>query len=516
MRTETAQRVVVLGREGAARDQLVGALDDLGVAPVWVGRPGQNNPDALLSLNPNKIVISLEPAIELELEPYIEILGQPGISVVYDDAESSKGLDGWDLNRWARHFAAKLLGHSSLPPLPGKPSDAAAEQVAAPVGSLPDFGHIPVADDFAAPAEPEAAPAWQDNSHYEELEIDQGELQRALEQLDRSLSDGYSADAGSALDFELAPLSDEENSLLTDLDVGPDVAPAVIEASIFDLPPEPAMPAGGGSEALQDTVSDEELRAFLMQNAATVVHDAPTPDAARKVLPDARYELALAPEDMSFEAVEQAKPVAAPEFDLSRYALVDETPAEDAAGNAVDAAHKAEPRVRDGGKSGLFLVISGVGGPGALRSLLDQIPADFQGIVALSHQIDPTQIPAFRTQLQKVSKLPLEAIEDNEYLKTGHIYLLPPDCTLFKTPLGYQCLRGGLAKFIDQIDHDAEILVLSGADAALSQALIQVSVVSRNIHVQNPDDCYESGLVRQLVNAGAPVLERDIIDQWFN
>lgn len=515
MRTETAQRVVVLGREGAARDQLVGALDDLGVAPVWVGRPGQNNPDALLSLNPNKIVISLEPAIELELEPYIEILGQPGISVVYDDAESSKGLDGWDLNRWARHFAAKLLGRSSLPPPPGKASDVAAERADAPAGPGPDFAHIPVAGDFAPPADPEAVPAWQDNSHYEELEIDQGELQRALEQLDRSLSDGYSEDAGSAMDFELAPLSEEENSLLTDLDVSAEATPDAIEASFPD-PTTAAMPVAGGNEAAPDAVTDEELRAFLMQNAATVVHDAPTPDAVRKGLPDAGFELALAPEDMSFEAVEQAKPVAAPEFDLSRYALVDETPAEDAAGNAADAAPKPEPRVRDGGKSGLFLVISGVGGPGALRSLLDQIPADFQGIVALSHQIDPTQIPAFRTQLQKVSKLPLEAIEDNEYLKTGHVYLLPPDCTLFKTPLGYQCLRGGLAKFIDQIDHDAEILVLSGADAALSQALIQVSVVSRNIHVQNPDDCYESGLVRQLVNAGAPVLERDIIDQWFN
>ena len=519
MRTETAQRVVVLGREGAARDQLVGALDDLGVAPVWVGRPGQNNPDALLSLNPNKIVISLEPAIELELEPYSEILGQPGISVVYDDAESSKGLDGWDLNRWARHFAAKLLGRSSLPPLPEKASEATGEEpAAAPLDVVPDFAHIPVADDFAALVEPEAVPAWQDNSHYEELEIDQGELQRALEQLDRSLSDGYSADAGSVLDFELAPLSEAESSLLTDLDIEPDAGPAVIDAPIFDSPPIAAMPVVTGSEDGQDTVSDEELRAFLIQNAATVTHDPPAPDTARTTLPNAGFELALAPEDMSFEAVEQAKPVAAPEFDLSRYALVDETPgdAADATESAADAAPKAEPRVRDGGKSGLFLVISGVGGPGALRSLLDQIPADFQGIVALSHQIDPTQIPAFRTQLQKVSKLPLEAIEDNEYLKTGHVYLLPPDCTLFKTPLGYQCLRGGLAKFIDQIDHDAEILVLSGADTALSQALIQVSVVSHNIHVQNPDDCYESGLVRQLVNAGAPVLERGIIDQWFN
>lgn len=520
MRTETAQRVVVLGREGPARDQLVGALGDLGVAPVWVGRPGQNNPDSLLLLNPNKIVVSLEPAIELELEPYGEILGQPGISVVYDDAESSKCLDGWDLNRWARHFAAKLLGRSLLPPAPVKPSEAVAEQSLNTQTDVSEFSDIPVADDFSVDAEPAALPQWQNDSHYEALEIDQNELEKALEQLNRNLSAGYSPDEDLELSFEqLTPLSDDENQLLpesentglpvdSDAVVGPDFSGHV------------AVSENDAQAEVTDILSgDEELRSFLAQTAATVV----VPDAAqdaRRQSADMNYALELAPEDMVFEESARPQTVAAPEFDLSKYTLVDDEKEPDDADSAESETSPSlanpQPRVRDGGKSGLFLVVSGVGSPGALRSLLEQIPGDFQGVVALSHHIDPTQINAFRSQLQKVSTLPLEAIEDNEYVKNGNVYLLPPDCTLFKTPLGYQCIRGGLDKFIGQIDHDAEILILSGADAGLSQVLIQVSAVSHNVHVQNPDDCYESGLVRQLVNVGAPILDRDIIDQWFN
>ena len=510
MRTETAQRVVVLGREGPARDQLVDALGNFGVEPLWVGRPGQNNPESLLSLNPNKIVVSLEPAIEYELEPYGDILGQPGISVVYDDAESSKGLHGWDLNRWARHFAAKLLGRSPLPPVPGRPADTVPEPSPVTQAVMEDFPHVPVALDFAADSEAPAESRWQDDSHYEELEIDQSELQQALEQLNRNLSEGYSPDAVLEFSFEqLTPLSDDENRLLPES--GNESLPAFTVAE-----PEPEwhghQPVAASVEAIDDSAvvsDDDELRAFLSANAATV-------EQAGKQ----EYALELASEDATFADEVNPQPVAAPVFDLSKFALVEHEPEQDGKSDGGDGPKSAlaepEPRVRDGGKSGLFMVISGVGSPGALRSLLAQVPAEFQGVIALSHQIDPTQIPAFRGQLQKVSKLPLEVIEDNEYVKNGNVYLLPPNSTLFKTPLGYQCIQGRLDKFIGEIDHDAEILILSGADASLSQALIQVSAVSNNVHVQNPDECYESGLVRQLVNAGAPMLDRNIIDQWFN
>ena len=316
MRTETAQRVVVLGREGPARDQLVGALGDLGVAPVWVGRPGQNNPDSLLLLNPNKIVVSLEPAIELELEPYGEILGQPGISVVYDDAESSKCLDGWELNRWARHFAAKLLGRSLLPPAPVKASETVPEQLADSDAGVSDFSDIPVADDFQVKAEPALLPQWQSDSHYEELEIDQNELELALQQLNQNLSEGYSREDDLELSFEqLSPLSDDENELLPELEI---VALPIetevdteSDSSVLDPTPESI----GVAELAAILSGDEELRSFLAETAATVASPDLSQDA-RQRSGDMNYALELAPEDMVFEESARPQMVAAPEFDL--------------------------------------------------------------------------------------------------------------------------------------------------------------------------------------------------------
>jgi chemosensory pili system protein ChpB (putative protein-glutamate methylesterase) len=524
MRTEAVQRVVVLGREGAARDQLVGALGDLGVEPVWVGRPKQNNPDSLLALNPNKIVVSLEPAIELELEPYSDILAHPGISVVYDDAESSKGLDGWDLNRWARHFAAKLLGRSPMPQMPVVKPETGIEQPLLEPGDEVVFSEIPVADEFSPESSLGQAAEWQRENRNEDLEIDHNELQKALEQLNQSLAQGYSPEADLELSFEqLVPLTAEENELLqeADLETEPGAGSEVIEPIFMEGNDDAVQPFGESVIDDQILSNDEELKSFLSDAAATV--NLPESLRSQEIQPISRMgetHLALAPEDMQFESLQQPIAVAAPEYDLSKYTLVgDEEPSEVAGTVGQDAGQadaEQKGRIRDGAKSGLFLVVSGIGGPGALRSLLEQIPSDFQGIIAISHQISLAQMPAFRDQLQKVSHLPVEPIEENDYFKTGNVYLLPQNVTLFKTPLGYQCIRGGLDKFIDQIDHDAEILILSGADISLSQSLIQVNAVSGNIHVQNPEECYESGLVRQLINSGAPMLDRGKIEQWFN
>jgi hypothetical protein len=63
MESRISDQIVVLGSEGQARDQLVLALKELGVLPVWVGRPGQTSPEILHALQSNKFVISLDAII---------------------------------------------------------------------------------------------------------------------------------------------------------------------------------------------------------------------------------------------------------------------------------------------------------------------------------------------------------------------------------------------------------------------------------------------------------------------
>jgi chemotaxis response regulator CheB len=111
-------RIALLARPGGAREQLRKALTDLGAELVAEGDPSELDPAQVASLKPNIVLVSLEPAVEAALERFDGLLSNDDVEVMYDDAEVTKNLEGWDLNRWARHLAAKLLGRDVLPPAP--------------------------------------------------------------------------------------------------------------------------------------------------------------------------------------------------------------------------------------------------------------------------------------------------------------------------------------------------------------------------------------------------------------
>jgi len=127
-------RVALLARPGPAREQLRKALVELGAILVAEGDPAELDPAAVGKLAPNLVIVSLEPAIEPALERFDALLSAHEVEVMYDDAETTKKLEGWDLNRWARHLASKLLGRDLLPPAP---EDAEREVDLQPVPGLP-------------------------------------------------------------------------------------------------------------------------------------------------------------------------------------------------------------------------------------------------------------------------------------------------------------------------------------------------------------------------------------------
>jgi len=400
MNASGTQRIVVLGHEGHARDQLVTALSDLGAVPVWVGTPAQSDPAALSTLNPNRLVISLDPTIELELEPYGELLGQPGITVLFDDAETTRGLSGWDLNRWARHLAAKLLGRSVLPaehpPSAAADADAPAEEaltLSVEVESFPD-AMAPSAPPVAPAALEQAAPApaWQDDGHYDSLAFDPGELEAALQQLDRNPSSGYSADEVKAANFEkLEPLSEQEQSAFR-LDVEDSApsatdAPAVAEPDFIPMPPPdnfdpPVMSVRGVPDEGPVEPTDDDLKRLIAEAEGL----------ENRLIPD---DLPLASDAPAFDtraAASEIRPDVVPDapkprvFDLSQFSLVEDgapmptaeppSPAPAAAvapsfstGFGLAEQGAAEDSVDNEGR--LYLAISGIGGPGAVRSLVE-------------------------------------------------------------------------------------------------------------------------------------------------
>lgn len=109
--------VALLGPADAAREQLRQALLSLGADLMFEGEVRDGT--RLSGESPQVLIVNLEPGVEDDLDALQGLLDNPGTSVVFNEGEVSSQLTGWDLARWARHLAAKVLGvRDTLPPPP--------------------------------------------------------------------------------------------------------------------------------------------------------------------------------------------------------------------------------------------------------------------------------------------------------------------------------------------------------------------------------------------------------------
>lgn len=129
---ERAVSVALLGREDDARAQLRVALDELGASVVMEADPTAVDLAALAAGRPQVVLVNLEPGFEDALDHLQPLFDDPSVRVVFNEADVSSQLSGWDRARWARHLAAKLLGHDRIHPPPPLGSEA-----------LPDLNILP-------------------------------------------------------------------------------------------------------------------------------------------------------------------------------------------------------------------------------------------------------------------------------------------------------------------------------------------------------------------------------------
>jgi len=127
-------RVLLLARAGDARQKLEQALAEAGAELLRSADPAEADPAALAGLRPDAVLVALEPAIEDALERHDALLTDPGVLVMFDEAELAARRDGWDAARWVRHLAAKLHGHQNVLPEGAEADDG---------GDLPEPGALP-------------------------------------------------------------------------------------------------------------------------------------------------------------------------------------------------------------------------------------------------------------------------------------------------------------------------------------------------------------------------------------
>lgn len=131
--------VALLGRDDGARRQLRQALEELGAAVAFEGEPGNASDAGVLGVSPNVVIVNLEEGVDDDLDHLQAVFDAPDINVVFNDADVSRTLEGWDLARWARHLAAKVLGsEDTMPPPPD-----GAQLLVVPNAFIPTPGPVP-------------------------------------------------------------------------------------------------------------------------------------------------------------------------------------------------------------------------------------------------------------------------------------------------------------------------------------------------------------------------------------
>ena len=598
--------VALLARAGDAREQLRQALVDLGAEVRLACDPAEMVPGDLDASAVAAVLVSVDAVLEPALDRLDSELRRPGLKVVYDEAETSAKLQGWDRARWARHLAAKLLGGDVFPPgadagieeaahhlEPGAPPSPAqlaadariddfAEEVtqsaeAIPVAALPGEGVASVpAEEAWAPSAWAATPVPAGDP--EALQIDPGALAQAFDaevevperrvvapsaapSPDAFASVGgaaglsilqareidlarFEATDASGLDVEEISLSDAELAAFgaslpssgTTFSQGE--ALADIEVGEIDMDPELARLAAS---------FDENLDAISFEPAPHSLEDRPDPTPRRKdpeppPVPDVHPDVDAGPAvaapplrrepppvlrplgGLSLASTEAPAapppPAAKPTYDLGALALA---PMEDAPAAAppppvaaskptfaFDLGHLSLAPLDDGADaggetSGLVLVLSGVGGPDAVRSLLRALPAGFPLAVVLRQTLEGHRHDRFVEQLAKISRLPIALAEAAETPPPRAVRVLPEGLgSAGALPLSRE---GGVAGWIATVSaRGGAVLVLSGTDPSAIEPLTRAMADGLRVLVQDPASCFDDRAASALRDAGAPAL----------
>jgi two-component system chemotaxis response regulator CheB/chemosensory pili system protein ChpB (putative protein-glutamate methylesterase) len=134
--------VALLFDDAELGSQLRMALQERGARIVHEGGLLSLNAELLQKLDADVVVINLDDQVDDALDHLYAVIDGDRPSVVFNDAQASRALDGWDRARWARHLAAKVLAVGDIDPPRPEPASAAP--------SLDDAPQVPVAAPAAA------------------------------------------------------------------------------------------------------------------------------------------------------------------------------------------------------------------------------------------------------------------------------------------------------------------------------------------------------------------------------
>ncbi len=227
---DTAPAVALLFDDTELGSQLREALHERGARIVHEGGVASLSRELLQRVGADVLVVNLDDSADDALDRLYEVIDDDRPRVVFNDAQASCALVGWDRARWARHLAVKVMAEGDIdPPRPGGapgvdtpvvPAEAAAVEaapVAPPMAGATVEPLAEMAGDPAADAEPEPDFLVHDDPDGQHGQIAAAESESLAAELEALLASGElptddDAESGPGLRFvdgeELPPLHD--------------------------------------------------------------------------------------------------------------------------------------------------------------------------------------------------------------------------------------------------------------------------------------------------------------------
>ncbi|WP_114238646.1 chemotaxis protein CheB [Dyella sp. C9] len=449
---ESVTAVALLFDDVELGGQLREALLERGARIVHEGALSTLSRRMLDNTGAEVLVVNLDDDADDDLDRLYEVIDGDRPRVVFNDAQASRELDGWDRARWARHLAVKVMAEGDLdPPRPqhavavtvAMPEPVAAASVFEP--ALPAFAEVsaePLALDEDAFVELPEMLELDDELRADPVVDHEVELSAESESLEAELEALLAADEPAAADHEFgAGLKfdlEDELPVLHDGQFGMDM-PATQGPAPFDVAPadEPAV---------------RPMPSFQLDHLAlTPLDDSFMPAPAAESKSQGSSSLLGAASSWSLVDDEVAAAAAAApkssEFGIEKLSAADflapEGGSDDEDGiepglslELVSIEEAIAPKEYEGGHEmmladldsaiGRVLVLGAASDSvDAVCAFLSQLPAELGAAVLHVQHLDGKSAQSLARLLSAHSELPVRVAEHGARVRTGEVLVVP-------------------------------------------------------------------------------------------
>ncbi|MFZ1837540.1 MAG: hypothetical protein WAU20_02285, partial [Dokdonella sp.] len=173
---ENTMPIALLSQAGDSGRHLRDALAASGTPIVYECQAAEFDREALEQSGARVVVVNLDPEVEAHLDDVYALLDDDRYNVIFNEAQVSSQLSGWEQARWARHLAAKILGSSDADPPRPEGAEPVPQRspvaVVAEAAQVPHAADIPRATELAESTIDAIASVDADTAHGAAMELD--------------------------------------------------------------------------------------------------------------------------------------------------------------------------------------------------------------------------------------------------------------------------------------------------------------------------------------------------------